>query len=167
MGSRGFIPHRRGNPCPLCGRDDGTCRTTVDLNVVLCRTYADGDSPNPGYTFKKPAQNSFWGVHAPATGVQRTWQETQQIVAQISHQQEAQRQHIRSGLPLAARDREFKKLLWQLPLSDQHRADLLQRGFTSEEIARSGYRTVAPWLSDVKVMGGKNDRDWRALSFLG
>ena len=162
MGSRGFIPHRRGNPCPLCGRDDGTCRTTVDLNVVLCRTYADGDSPNPGYTFKKPAQNSFWGVHAPATGVQRTWQETQQIVAQISHQQEAQRQHIRSGLPLAARDREFKKLLWQLPLSDQHRADLLQRGFTSEEIARSGYRTVAPWqrVSGVspKLPGMDGDR---------
>lgn len=116
------------NPCPACGKPDW-CKLAADGSAAFCRRSPEGPD-GPGIERNDCHGEPFWihrlngtacdwapsllEVPAPACGAAKP--ETMAAV--------------------------YSGLMSRLSLSKRHRNDLLQRGFTDEEITRAQYRTL-------------------------
>ncbi|MDY6803523.1 MAG: plasmid replication protein, CyRepA1 family [Cyanobacteriota bacterium] len=126
--------------CPICAGARKDCRQSEDL--IFCM----GDNPNPEYHFLKHDVNGF-GIY-----IEKKLREEQnedkkaawvaQKKAEREAREAAEKERHSQSLDIQERDKHFRELLKQIPLSDRHKKNLLARGLTESEIRRGMFRTV-------------------------
>jgi len=140
-----FTPLRKGNPCPICDRGDGACREAEGVNLCITE---DGSAPVPGWHFLGTAKNSLWGKFVPerdrpySESERQEWRQQKQ--RQERERERLERERAARSMPVAERDRWYRRLLAELALDPVDRADLRRRGLSDREIAARGYRSVTP-----------------------
>ena len=138
-----LIPTKFHNPCPLCQNTKGDCRTKDDGQMVLCKSYPDGDSPIPGYKFIKPASDNFWGIHVVDEGKEFD-RDQWEFDKQKRDKQKLQtfEEFKQTCLSVSERDRHYRRLAKYLGLSREDRSNLLNRGLDSDTINRYPFFSV-------------------------
>ncbi|AVP91769.1 hypothetical protein C7I86_18555 (plasmid) [Synechocystis sp. IPPAS B-1465] len=142
FGENKLQPTSRHNPCPVCAKTNGNCRTIAD-GGVLCMTFPDGDG-HPDHRYVKPSENGLWGVHYPRKDGdfdRQAWEKRKE--ERETRNQEIERQSREKCLSPEQRDRGYKAILDQLTLTDEDRSYLEGRGILPEVIARC--RSVKKW----------------------
>lgn len=145
-----YIPTRKGNPCQICGDIKSKCRET-EGSVALCMTFSNASgAPNvPGFKFIGRTKNGLWGKWIVDDGQSWTeqqreeWKRTQTAQREVRVAQQKEK-HTRSLSP-KERDRHYRKLLNQLELHPDDRADLIRRGLTDKQIKAWGVKSVEQW----------------------
>lgn len=150
-----FTPFGKGNPCPVCGIDDGACRQSLeDTNFILCHRHADarhGETFN-GYICVKAANRGHTSSFKPYTGdwteeAKRDWQTRQLQERQLrqKRQQAEDKARQAKALPVSERHKLYSQILEQLTLDPATVTDLRRRGFNDDEINCSGFKSVRKW----------------------
>ena len=137
--SNGFRSLKKS--CPICNGTRRDCRQSLLTNLIHCR---DMDAIPPDYIHRGIDSNGFnmWAFKPDA----ESW--TDEKRREYREQRERQKQlererHARSLSPIE-RDREIKKILNQLTLSDSDRILLKNRQYLTDD--RIGhFRTVEQW----------------------
>lgn len=153
-----YTPTKRGNPCEICGNTSGKCRTSeIDFGgsratLHLCMDFPD-DADAPDFKYLGQTKDGLWGKYVSVLDCDRQldseaererWRREQQL--KIQQRKEAEQRRHAESLSEAKRDKEIRKILGQLSLSDAHREHLKRdRGFSDEEIVRNGYRSIEPF----------------------
>ncbi|MTJ56091.1 hypothetical protein FJR38_27320 [Anabaena sp. UHCC 0253] len=141
-------------PCPVCASDSGKCRGKEDSGkeFIQCMTLADavkGHIEN-GYKCIKPSNNGF--QHNSATFVldnSQEWTEqqleewkTRQALRKADERLEEQAKR-ENALSVDDRHRHYTKILKSLSLDAATIADLKNRGFSQDEIANCGFKSLS------------------------
>jgi len=144
------IPSSRNNPCPVCQKTDGACRVLAD-ETVFCHGFADAKKFEKvdGYVCIAPAKSGHTSTFKPDSSAEwteerrREW-EDRKLARQQAAKEEKQ---VRQARALSAHERHrlYEEILDQLTIDDRTLADLQRRGFTQEEIERSGFKSVKRW----------------------
>ncbi|MFY7934127.1 MAG: hypothetical protein ACOVO7_16260 [Microcystis aeruginosa] len=137
--SKAFQPLKKG--CPICNGARRDCRQSLLTNLIHCR---DMDAIPPDYIHRGIDTNGFnmWAFKPDADNwndeKRREYREQREREKQLERER-----HARSLSPIE-RDREIKKILNQLTLSDSDRILLKSRRYLADE--RIGhFRTVKQW----------------------
>ena len=152
-----FIPTSKTNPCPICGDTKGKCRHhSHDPNYVHCHTHAgtrkgekvDGwvciDDKHRGHTsgFKLDDGKNEWNSLSRAERARRKRESDRKREEEDKKEKEAIAQ--KSLIP-KIRHKLYAKILGDLGLDVQTINDLTRRGYSQEEIKRSGFKSVTRW----------------------
>ena len=141
-----YIATKSHNPCPICTDVSGKCRTFVDSPVVMCMTFVDGykGEITNGYKYSKATKNGSWGVWYPDQGEDTfnrdKWQ--QERKAKQEQAELLKRKQAENSLTNEQRSLAWGEIIAGLTLAPDHRQNLLDRGFTPEQIELSGFRTI-------------------------
>lgn len=143
-----FTPTRKGNPCPICENESGKCRQHRDGEIYLCMTYADaglGDIQS-GLKCIKPDSGKGWSTWKLDNS--QEWTEQQRLEWKLRNQQRRQlqaredEQRRRRSLSAIERHEQYTRLLAELKLHPDDRADLIRRGFSHEQIELAGFKSI-------------------------
>jgi hypothetical protein len=144
-----YISTNRSNPCPLCDKTNGNCRTFEDSPNVLCMTFTDSFTPIANFRFIGLSEDRLWGKWVPNDSQKLSQDERDDRQRELSRRRqeraEAEAQRRAESLPPKERDRLYRLLLAQLPLHPADRSDLHRRGLTDEQIEAWGVRSVEQW----------------------
>ncbi|MGI8504622.1 MAG: hypothetical protein ACR2LR_26355, partial [Hassallia sp.] len=145
--NKGFTPARAFNPCQICSDTSGKCREIE--SVLLCMNITSAHSATNNFKFIGLTKDGLWGKFVKDNGQNFTteqreqWQREQKLQKLLRLKAE---NHRRSqSLSEPDRDKEIRKVLSQLKLKPQHKADLQRRGLTDEQIAALMFRSVDQW----------------------
>ncbi|MBD2505321.1 hypothetical protein H6G83_32785, partial [Anabaena azotica FACHB-119] len=141
----------RNNPCPVCGNTDADCRYNAnDPDFIQCHTFVDatkGEKINGfvcvkasnGHTASfKPDNSQEWTLERRTEWEQRKAQR----VALAKQQQHKRKQR---ALSVSLRHQLYSEILDSLPQDETLIADLQRRGFSPEEIASCGFKSVSKY----------------------
>lgn len=147
-------PTSKQNLCPICEKDHG-CKTSDELILCFRKTSAQ-DAPK-GYRFVKLLRENMGGLFA--VGEQSEYDEQREERQQREREQKkAQRRAYVLQLPkIDERDRKYRAILRQrcTDLKPIHRADLIRRGLTENEIDWTiALGWVRSWQGGVKAPHG-------------
>lgn len=157
--SKSFQPLKKS--CPICNGARRDCRQSLLTNLIHCR---DMDANPPDYIHRGIDSNGFnmWAFKPDA----ENWndEKCREYREQRERQKQLERERHARSLSPTERDREIRKILNQLTLSDSDRILLKSRRYlTDDRIAN--FRTVEQWqkltpavspgLSGVNWDGGK------------
>ena len=144
-----LTPSNRNNPCPICEATSGKCRQgTEDENYWQCMTYADarkGEIVN-GFKCIGHTRDQLWGQFKLDNS--QEWSEQQRLSWQRENQRRWQEkaredgERRRRSLETVKRHEQYTRLLGELTLHPEDRADLLRRGFTHQQIELSGFKSI-------------------------
>jgi hypothetical protein len=140
-----FTPTTKTASCPICEDVTGKCRVT-DWGH-LCMEYSS-NADIPGFKFIGQTRNQLWGKWLEDQGdstPEQQEQKRQERLREIEHRRQLEQKQRAASLPPEQRDRHYQRLLAQLGLHPDDRADLVRRGFTPEQIERFGARSVERW----------------------
>lgn len=144
-----YISTNRSNPCPLCDRTNGNCRTFEDSPNVLCMTFTDAFTPIANFRFIGLTEDRLWGKWVPNDTPKLSQNERddrqRELARRRQERAEAETQRRAEALPPQERDRLYRLLLAQLPLHPADRSDLYRRGLSDEQIEAWGIRSVEQW----------------------
>jgi hypothetical protein len=132
-----FIPTNRNNPCPVCEKTNGNCRTFPDSDLVLCMTGVGGSYADSHWDYIKDTKDGQWGTYVPKRD---SWQSKQNYHSKPKKLKPLAKKA--NPMPAIDRDREYRKLLASLPLHPLDKADLIQRGLNDHQIESGLYRSV-------------------------
>lgn len=143
----GFTLFKRGE-CPICSGASKGCRKSESTELVFCRD----NSANPtGYLYRGEDTWGFglWQFSEDAEaftqqGAEERYQQRQKFLAAEERQRQRQQQIARQ-MPAVERHKWYTKLLECLSLSESDSQNLLDRGFTQEQIINDGYKSVGTW----------------------
>ena len=143
-----FTPTRHDNPCIVCDNTDGRCRQTEKIH--LCMNVVDKWSARSlrGFQFLGLTKDRQWGKFIERDdSLSEQDRETQRLHWQQVKARRAaeEQQHHAAAMPSAERDRHYRKLLSQLTLHPDDRADLHRRGLTDKQIEAGVFRSVEQW----------------------
>ena len=118
-----FIPSSRRNPCPVCDDIKGKCRTVPESDLVLCMNFGED---LPGWHYQGQTSNDLWGKFFPSDGFKS----------------ELHNISLSARLPIPEKqivadqekDKNYRKILQQISLSDRHREDFKRRNLQQPEI---------------------------------
>jgi len=142
-----FKPTRAFNPCQICSDTSGKCRETE--SVLLCMNITSAHFPTNSFKFIGLTKDGLWGKFVKDNGQNFTqqqreqWQQEQRL--QKLSRLQAEKKRSKRSLSEADRDKEIRKILAQLSLNLEHKADLRRRGLTDEQIAALMFRSVEQW----------------------
>ena len=145
--NKGFTPTRAFNPCQICNDTSGKCRSTE--SVLLCMNITTDISNPNNFKFIGLTKDGLWGKFVKDdqqnfTQQQREqWQQEQKL--QKLSRLKAEQQRLKQSLDDLHRDKEISSVLSQLPLKPDHKADLLNRGLTDDQIAALEFSSVEQW----------------------
>ncbi|NER95077.1 MAG: hypothetical protein F6J86_14780 [Symploca sp. SIO1B1] len=146
-----FIPSRKSQPCEICGDTSGKCRTHRDGEILLCMTFSGsrfGEIQN-GYKCIKEDKGKGWSTWKIDNT--QEWSEQQRSEwkqrLEIRRQRQAKLDEARACRALNEKQKhsQYSKLLAELDLHPDDRADLVRRGFTNEQIELAGFKSVDNW----------------------
>ena len=163
--SNGFILHDKHDPCPVCESTDQRCKTKND-ELVLCMGITDALAV-PGRRFIGRTKCGTWGQWLPDD---RHWSDEEREQHQRDNEARkqaraaAEAKRRAEALPAAQRDQEYRRILASLTLHPDDLADLERRGFTAEQIERSGFKSASQWqrlewIADHRLAGVNLDGD--------
>ena len=139
-----FTPTSHANDCPVCGDISGRCKSKEDggQTFFLCVTESSAKQFDIVNGYKCIGnKNGRWATFTlDGNSPQKSDEERQQL----RQQREAEeRERYQSGLNASDRQAAHTKLLAQLSLNHDDRADLLRRGLSTATIGT--FRSVKPW----------------------
>jgi len=158
-----FISSSRFNPCPCCHDISGKCRTretsfslpngsSVDDTQLFCMNSRE-DTNN--YKFTGETSDQLWGKFI-SFDLSQLLSESWQSVKQKANSWKSNRNKRTVKRPpvlkkrdyshlllISNRHQEITQLLAQLTIEPHHHKALLERGFTTEQIERYGFRSVS------------------------
>ncbi|WP_026736218.1 hypothetical protein [Fischerella sp. PCC 9605] len=147
-------PFSKGNPCPVCNSDSASCRyNRDDEDFILCHTHVDASLGEVvgGFVCVKES-NGHTASFKPYTGnlseqAKRSLETRRLQEKQLRDNKRKAEQNKRRHRALSASDRHnlYSEILGGLKVDPATTADLKGRGFTDEEIARSGFKSVREW----------------------
>lgn len=160
------IPTNKNNPCPICENLTGACRVFAD-DTVFCHGLADtrkGEKAN-GYVCVKPS-NGHTATFKPDNSEQwteerrREWEQRKAYLHQQAQEQHQQKRE--KALNSSDRHKLYSEILDGLLQDEKLIAELEQRGFTPEEIANCGLKSVIryqelPREFDLRLPGVTQD----------
>lgn len=139
-----FTPCKGSNECLSCGSNDGRCKSFDPW--LFCMS--DVINPPQGYRFVGRSSNGSWNKYAPGDDhpdpqTRETWRLQAETIKREHERQEA----IKRSRALSVQQRHelFSKLLAELRLHPEDRADLHRRGLTDSQIQEWGVVSVVPW----------------------
>jgi len=144
-----LIPSSRNNPCPICKITDSRCRQSKDdTDYWQCMTYADARKGEvfSGYKCLGHTKDKLWGQFRLDNS--QEWSEQQRQdwhrENQRRHNEQASEneQRRRRSLSALQRHEQYTRLLSELTLHPDDRADLVRRGFSHEQIELAGFRSI-------------------------
>jgi len=165
--SKAFDPLKKG--CPICNGARKDCRQSLLTNLIHCR---DMDANPPDYLHRGIDSNGFnmWAYKPDA----ENWNDEKRREYREKREREKQlerERHARSLSPIE-RDREIKKILNQLTLSDSDRILLKSRRYLADDRI-ANFKTVDQWqklpisvspgLSGVNFDGSKLNNPVRGI----
>ena len=129
------------NPCPICDKTNGNCRTLPD-DGVWCMTFADKFSAanHPSYRYVKPTSDGLWGIYYPRRDNDF---DREQWLREKEARQVKQEETNQAALSIEDRDTAIRLILSQLTLSESDRRYLENRGLPAHTAANC--RTVNRW----------------------
>jgi hypothetical protein len=136
-----FTYFKKGD-CPVCDGEKKGCRLNNNTGLYHCLT----DNPNPNFTFLKHDKINFGMYIEAALKAEQNAEKLaerkrqQKIDNRIRLDREAKERA--QSLSAVDRDREIRKLLNQLTLTPEHRAELRRRGLSEEQIKDGMFRSV-------------------------
>jgi hypothetical protein len=142
-----FTPTRAFNPCQICSDTSGKCRETE--SVLLCMNITSAHFPTNSFKFIGLTKDGLWGKFVSDDGQSFTqqqreqWQQEQKL--QKLSRLKAEERSRSGSLSESDRDKEIRKILAQLSLKPEHKADLRRRGLTDEQIGALMFRSVEQW----------------------
>jgi hypothetical protein len=143
-----FTPTRRGNPCPICENQSGKCRQHRDGEIYLCMSYADSRLGDIHNGFKCIKRDSGKGWSTWKVDNSQEWSDQQRLEWQARNEQRRQlqatedEQRRRRSLSANQRHEQYTRLLGELTLHPDDRADLIRRGFSHEQIELSSFKSI-------------------------
>ena len=146
-----FKPFGKGNPCPVCGLESSACRQhRNDENYIHCHTHAGAKKFEVinGWKCIQIAKGHTAGFKPDDTGKKSQEYITRQLqenALRKRQQQAHERDLLDCALSVSERHKFYSEILAQLTIDKATRADLLRRGFSEEEINRSGFKSVKKW----------------------
>lgn len=139
LSSGRLIPATKSSPCPICERISW-CKHS-DRGGVLCATNSDAKLFEiiNGWKCVKVAGGKEWATFVLDNGTQ---QEYKPYVKKLDVTPDRKNN---SKLSNAERNEQYIKFFNELDLHPDDRADLIRRGFTDEEIALGGFKSIKAW----------------------
>ena len=142
-----FTPTRAFNPCQICSDTSGKCRETE--SVLLCMNITTDVSATNNFKFIGLTKDGLWGKFVKDDGQNFTQQQREQWQQEQKLQKllrlKAENHRSKQSLSDPDRGKEIRKVLSQLSLKPDHKADLQRRGLTDEQIAAIQFRSVDQW----------------------
>ena len=144
-----LTPTNKNNACQVCEDTAGKCRQgREDLSYWQCMTYADsrkgeivGDYKCIGHTRDKLwAQFRLDNSQEWSQQQRQDWQQENQ--RRRNEQASENEQRRRRSLSALQRHEQYTRLLSELTLHLDDRADLVRRGFTHDQIELAGFRSI-------------------------
>jgi len=137
--SKSFQPLKKS--CPICNGARRDCRQSLLTNLIHCR---DMDANPPDYIHRGIDSNGFnmWAFKPDA----ENWndEKRREYREQRERQKQLERERHARSLSPTERDREIRKILNQLTLSDSDRILLKSRRYLADE--RIGhFRSIEQW----------------------
>ena len=146
-----FTPTSKHLPCDICSDTSGKCRVHKGGEILLCMPFSNarfGEIQN-GYKCIKPDKGKGWSTWKLDNTQEWTEQQRQEWKQrlEIRKQRQAKKDEARANLALSQQQRheQYSRLLAELTLHPEDRADLVRRGFTNEQIELSGFKSVENW----------------------
>lgn len=142
-------PTSKNNACQVCEDTAGKCRQgREDLSYWQCMTYADSRKGEivGGYKCLGSTRDKLWGQFKIDNSQQ--WSEQQRQDWQRENQRRRNEQaseneqRRRRSLSDLQRHEQYTRLLSELTLHPDDRADLVRRGFTHKQIELAGFRSI-------------------------
>lgn len=125
MGHSDWLPVSRQAPCPKCQKTTW-CRTSADGATLICQRVDDGTGVGRENQF-----GSYW-VYRLSDSPRGVWRE------------QPYKKPEGAGMPSPLiLNYVYQELLRHLPLSDDHMANLMERGLSEEEISLRGYKSLS------------------------
>lgn len=144
-----LTPTNKHNHCPICEDTAGKCRQgREDENYWQCMTYADarkGEIHN-GFKCIGHTRDQLWGQFKLDNS--QEWSEQQRLEWHRENQRRQQEkakaddERRRRSLSTQERHEQYTRLLGELSLHPDDRADLVRRGFTHQQIELSGFKSI-------------------------
>lgn len=178
-----FKSSNKSCPCAVCGNGTGKCRTkeiqldlprhslssSLDTTLHLCMSERGNTN---SFAYRGETKDGLWGKYidlAVAEELTRAWgkrdlQQSSDFDPVAWKQQQSNKKALRLKaeehqrtqlLTDAKRDREIRKVLSQLTLTQEHHQHLVQRGMSESEIAWGGYRSVTAWQQLPKKISSR------------
>ena len=142
-----FTSTKKSLSCPICDDNTGKCRI-VD-SITLCMNSPDGLIETSGYKYLHASKDGLWGIYTEDNEQTHSNDAKQVYKAQKVERDLTTKHKHETSLTLIERDREYRKLINQLPhrdqLSDRALSDLIRRGLTTEQIERMLFASVGQW----------------------
>ena len=141
--SRRLIEVSKQQPCNICGRTEGYCKVDTANDQWLCSQTVDSVRVGEVVTgrdcgrWARIGGKSDWALFRLDQPRERTNQTVRSV-----HCRPKPQHAVIPLLGVSERDEAFGRMLEQLTLEPEHHADLIQRGFTDEQITAAGFRTI-------------------------
>ena len=141
----GFTFFKRGE-CPICNGLRNDCRQSDTTGLIFCRE----TSTNPsGHIYRGNDSHGF-GMWQASTDFDSFTQQSQEERERgrreyLAAKERRKQQQIQAQLSATERDTHYSAILQQLRLTNSDYQQLLERGFTPEQIQQDGYRSVGKW----------------------
>jgi hypothetical protein len=143
-----YTPTRLGNQCIHCGDTKGNCRTHKTREMQLCVSLAGSKKgeKSQGYVIIGDDSTGRWSQLLPDNGEEYSSEKIRELRLDWQRQEEqAKRDRLAGEMPAIERDRYYRDILAQLSLCCEDKADLVRRGFTDDQIVKSGFKSVERW----------------------
>ena len=137
---RKFQVTSRNNPCPICEKTNGNCRTT-DSDLVLCLSNPDGYYVPTGYKYVGYSKCGTWGIYKELSDRLPQYRPEPVRRAKVKVQ--------KACLSNKERDRAIKLISQSLGLKQRHRDDLISRGLTDEQIKNNLFFSLQKGLNRI------------------
>jgi len=143
-----FSPASKQNPCRVCGGTSSYCKTKLDNDTLynLCpKTNANLGDRIDNLICVKGNRGSDWATFTEDTRQKWTDEQRQQYRINLDERERNRKRDEaeRAKLSLSADERheEYSKILDSLSLNDIDRQDLINRGFTHEQIVKGRFKS--------------------------
>ncbi|MEO0683816.1 MAG: plasmid replication protein, CyRepA1 family, partial [Cyanobacteria bacterium J06649_11] len=140
-----FTFFKRGE-CPICNGLRNDCRRSNTTGLVFCR---ETSTTPRGHIYRGNDSHGF-GMWQASTDFDAFTQQSQEERKRgrqeyLAARERRRQQQIQEQLSATERDTHYRAILQQLRLTDGDYQQLLERGFTPEQIKQDGYRSVSRW----------------------
>lgn len=141
----GFTFYKRGE-CPVCSGLRNDCRQSDTTGLIFCRETVTTPT---GYNYRGEDAHGF-GLWQSSTDLDAFTQQSQEERERrrreyLAAKEQRKQQQISKQLSATERDTHYRAILKQLHLSDGDNKQLLDRGFTLEQITQDNYRSIEKW----------------------
>lgn len=149
-----LIPVSSDDECKVCGRKKGFCKTKIDENILyhLCSQEIDaiiGDRIDDYICVGNGGNGWSTFVHHEDSRKPNAQRTKEEIVSRLLSEEKVsaenkavKRQQVDSlSLSVDERDAGYRRILASLELCDEDKQDLLNRGYTKEQIEQCGFKS--------------------------